>query len=61
MRRTQDHDTWKALSGQLQKNLAMAPEFTASGGRKDTVGAGSHTSMKSATIAMIWKVLGTTD
>jgi hypothetical protein len=39
----------------------MAPEFTASGGRKDTVGAGSHTSMKSATIAMIWKVLGTTD
>lgn len=56
-----DQDTWKALSGQLQKNLEMAPEFIASGGRKDTVGAGSHASMKSATIAMIWKVFGTTD
>jgi hypothetical protein len=35
----------------------MAPEFTASGGCKDTVGAGSHTSIKSATIAMTWKAL----
>lgn len=49
--------TWKALSGQLWKNLAIDPAFTASGGCRDTVGAGSQTNIKSATIAMTWKVL----
>jgi hypothetical protein len=51
------HDvTWNALSGQLWKNLARDPAFIASAGCRDTVGAGSQTSMKSATIAMTWKV-----
>ena len=54
--------TWKALSGQLWKKLAIAPAFLASGGCNDTVGAGRQTSMKSATIAMTWVVSeGTTE
>lgn len=32
--------TWNALSGQLCKNLAIAPALIASGGRRETVGAG---------------------
>ena len=34
----------------------ISPAFLASGGCKDTVGAGRYTSMKSATIAMTWVV-----
>jgi len=33
-------ETWNALSGQLCKNFAIDPAFPASGGRRDTVGAG---------------------
>lgn len=45
--------TWKAFSGQPQKNLVRSPALTARGGLRDTVGAGSQTSMKSAIMAII--------
>jgi len=32
--------TWNALSGQLWKNLVIAPALTPSGGLRETVGAG---------------------
>jgi len=32
--------TWKALSGQLWKNLDIPPAVSARGGRRETVGAG---------------------
>ena len=34
------NDTWKALSGQLWKNLDKPPAESARGGLRDTVGAG---------------------
>ena len=56
IKKSQHDVTWNALSGQLWKNLAIDPAFLASAGCRDTVGAGSQTSIKSATIAMTWKV-----
>jgi hypothetical protein len=45
-------ETWNALSGQLWKNFAIGPAFPASGDRRETVGAGRKTSMKSAIMAI---------